>query len=242
LYQSTNHFLKNTYLREIDVPIKITDMMLQKVRCARNTQFKNIYSSLRLYRKLFVQEEHNTLRDCFSQGVLKPLNRDTLYEVYIVLSTMTSLEQLGWNRENLRLIGYGKGAVAQYKHSDTILRIYYQTLPAAFVQNSLYTELLRKYQLDVRLRRPDIILEFQSETCNFKLLEVKRSRNRQYITESVYKVLGYLKDFERCFVSTKLPHAILVTWDGIETPKDINDVITMFNYRNYQDLIRSQLF
>jgi hypothetical protein len=240
LYHSTNHFLKNTYLREIDLPIKITDMMLQKVRCARNTHFKNIYNSLRLYRKLFVQEEQNTLRDCFSQGVLKPLNRDTLYEVYILLITMTSLNQLGWRRENLRLIGYGKGAVAQYKHSDTILRIYYQTLPTDFVQNSLYTELLRKYQMDVSLRRPDIILEFQSEKFDFKILEVKRTRNRQYITESVYKVLGYLKDFERCFLSAKLPHAILVIWEGVETTKDINDVVAVLNYKNYQHLIKNQ--
>ncbi|AFZ18030.1 hypothetical protein [Allocoleopsis franciscana] len=240
LYHSTNHFLKNTYLREIDLPIKITDMMLQKVRCARNTHFKNIYRSLRLYRRLFVQEEQETLKDCFSQGVLKPLNRDTLYEVYILFVTMASLEQTGWIRENFRLIGYGKGAVAQYKHSDTILRIYYQTLPTDFVQNSLYTELLRKYQIEVSVRRPDIILEFQSENFDFKILEVKRTRNRQYITESVYKVLGYLKDFERCFLSAKLPHAILVIWEGVENTKDINDVVAVLNYKNYQHLIKSQ--
>lgn len=240
LYHSTSTFLKNTYLREIDLPIKITDMMLQKVRCARNTHFKNIYNSLRLYSRLFVQEEQDTLRDCFSQGVLKPLKRDTLYEIYILFLTMAGLEQAGWNREDIRLIGYGKGAVAQYKHSDTILRIYYQTLPTLFVQNSLYTELLRKYQIDMSLRRPDIILEFQAESFDFKLLEVKRTKNRHYIVESVYKVLGYLKDFERCFVSAKLPHAILVVWEGVESTKDINDVVAVLNYRNYQHLIRSQ--
>lgn len=110
------------------------------------------------------------MRECFSQGVLKPLSRDTLYEVYILFVTMASLEQSGWSRENFRLIGYGKGAVAQYKHSDATLRVYYQTLPTTFAQNSLYTGLLRKYQIDVSLRRPDIIFEFDAEKCDFKLL------------------------------------------------------------------------
>jgi hypothetical protein len=234
LYHSTNHFLKNTYLREIDLPIKITDMMLQKVRCARNTHFKNIYKSLRLYRKLFVQEEQNTLRDCFSQGVLKPLNRDTLYEVYILFVTMASLEQTGWIRENFRLIGYGKGAILHYKYDNTTLQVYYQTLPVSFAQNSLYTNLLRKHKIDVNLRRPDILLEFNTETCDFKLLEVKRTQNKRYIVDSFYKVLGYLKDFENSFTSRKMPHAILVVWEGVEPSRDTEDVVVVLNRHSYR--------
>lgn len=107
--------------------------------------------------------------------MLKPLSRDTLYEVYILFVTITSLEQAGWSREHFRLIGYGNGAVAHYKNGDATLRIYYQTLPATLAQNSLYTNLLRKYQIDVSLRRPDILLEFDAERCNFKLLEIKRT-------------------------------------------------------------------
>jgi len=234
LYHSTSIFLRNTYLRKIEIPIKITDLMLQKVRCARNPQFKNIYRSLRLYRRLFVQEEQETLRDCFSQGVLKPLNRDTLYEVYILFVTMASLEQTGWIREHFRLIGYGKGAILHYKHDNTTLQVYYQTLPASFAQNSLYTNLLRKYKIDVSLRRPDILLEFNAETCDFKLLEVKRTQNRRYIVDSVYKVLGYLKDFEKCFTSGKMPHAILVVWEGVEPSRDTGDVVVVLNRHSYR--------
>ena len=117
-YYLTNNFLKNTYLCEISLPAKITDKLLQKLRCARNLDFKSIYNSLRLYRRLFSQQENETLRECFAQGVLKPLNRDTLYEVYILFVTLTSLEQAGWKRENLKLIGYGKGAVAHYTSKE----------------------------------------------------------------------------------------------------------------------------
>jgi hypothetical protein len=234
LYHSTSHFLKNTYLREIELPRKITDMMLQKVRCARNTHFKNIYRSLRLYRRLFLQEEQETLKDCFSQGVLKPLNRDTLYEVYILFVTMASLEQTGWIRENFRLIGYGTGAILHYKHDNTTLQVYYQTLPVSFAQNSLYTNLLRNHKIDVNLRRPDILLEFNTETCDFKLLEVKRTQDKRYIVDSIYKVLGYLKDFENSFTSRKMPHAMLVVWEGVEPSKDTEDVVVVLNRHSYR--------
>ncbi len=239
LYHLSNTFLKNTYLRDIGLPTKITDMMLQRVRCARSNHFKGVYDSLRLYRKLFIQEERDTLRDCFAQGVLKPLSRDTLYEVYILFVTIESLEQAGWSREHFRLIGYSNGAVAHYKNGDTTLRIYYQTLPATLAQNSLYTDLLRKYQIDVSLRRPDILLEFDAQRCNFKLLEIKRTQDKRYIVESVYKVLGYLKDFEKCFVSGGMPHAMLVVWEGVEGGEDASDVVVVLNHRNYRQFLES---
>jgi hypothetical protein len=239
LYHLSNTFLKNTYLRDISLPTKITDMMLQRLRCARSNHFKIVYDSLRLYRKLFLQAEQETLRNCFVQGVLKPLSRDTLYELYILLVTIASLEQAGWSREYLRLIGYGKGAVAHYRHDDTILRIYYQTLPTTFAQNSLYTELLRKYGLDVSLRRPDILLEFDANKCDFKLLEIKRTQDKRYIVESVYKVFGYLKDFENCFTLGVVPHAMLVVWEGVEGGENQNDVVVVLNQRNYQKFLES---
>lgn len=243
LYYLTNIFLKNAYIRNIGLPKKITDIMLQRVRCARSAHFKSIYDGLRLYRRLFIQEEQETLRDCFARGVLKPLSRDTLYEVYILFVTLASLAQAGWNRESFRLIGYGKGAITHYKYGNTTLHIYYQTLPTTFAQNSLYTNLLRKYQIDVSLRRPDIIFKFDFDNgCyDFKLIEIKRTQNKHYLVDSIYKVLGYLKDFEQCFLPGQLPYAILVGWEGIGECKDIDDILVILNKYNYNIFIKSIL-
>ena len=239
LYHLTRTFLKNAYLREIGLPTTVTDLMLQRVRCARNAEFKRVYESLRLYRRLFIQGEYGTLRDCFAQGVLKPLNRDTLYETYILFLTMESLEQAGWRREHLRLIGFGSGAVVCYRHGPTMLRVYYQTLPVAFAENSLYTDLMRKYSIDARLRRPDMLLEFNADKQDFKLVEVKRTRNKHYIVESVYKVLGYLKDFEKCFEPEQMPHALLVVWDDIDGAESSSDVVVIHGRQSYQRFLES---
>lgn len=89
------------------------------------------------------------------------------------------------------------------------------------------------------LRRPDILLEFDSDRCDFKLLEIKRTEDRRYIVESVYKVFGYLKDFENCFTLEEMPHAMLVVWEGVEGGENPNDVVVVLNRRNYQHFLES---
>jgi hypothetical protein len=241
LYHLTNTFLQNVCLRDVSLPAKVDDLMMQRVRCARNMHFKNLYEALLLYRKLFVQEDHATLRKCFEEGVLRPLNEDTLYEIYILFLTIASLEQVGWNREHLRLIGYGKGAVAHYGYGGKKVRLYYQTLPAGFSGSSLYTDLLRKYGIDVSLRRPDILFEFEGNGRSFKLLEIKRTQDKKYIADSVYKVLGYLKDFGKCFEGSPLPHGILVVWEGVETVDSQTDVLVLLNRQNYQRFLENRV-
>lgn len=241
LYYLTNTFLKTAYMRDIGLPVRITDVMLQRVRCARNANFKSVYESLRLYRSLFVQEENETLRDCFAQGVLKPLSNDTLFEIYILLTTMESLKQKGWNQEHLRLIGYGKGAIAEYRCDDARLHLYYQTLPPVFAENSLYTNMMQRYSIDASLRRPDMLFEFETDKRNFSLLEVKRTSDRNYIAESIYKVLGYLKDFESCFIQEQLPHAMLVVWEGIDRSEESNDVLVVLNRHNYRKFLEDSV-
>lgn len=241
LNQLTNNYLEHASLRDVSLQIKITDLMLQRVRCARNANFKDVYESLRLYRKLFVQEEKEALRECFADGVLKPLSRDTLYEVYILLLTLGSLKRVGWNQEHLRLLGYGKGAVAHYRFDDTILRVYYQSLPSAFAEYSLYRDLLSKYQISTSLRRPDLCLEFEGKASHFTLIEVKRTQNQQYIVDSVYKVFGYLKDFEKCFERKPLPHGLLVVWEGVTNAEDSKDALAILTRKNYQRFLEEAL-
>ena len=151
--------------------------------------------------------------------------------------TMISFERAGWIQEKLKLIGYGKGAVAQYKKNGTSGYIYYQTLPNNFADHSLYTDIMRKYKINVSLRRPDILLELNYDNqCLFKLLEIKRTQNKQYIVDSFYKVLGYLKDFENCFTS-EMPHAMLVVWEGVENVADPDDAVVILNRRSYKEFI-----
>ena len=76
-------------------------------------------------------------------------------------------------------------------------------------------DIFEYYDPNVSLRRPDIILKISKGNKKFyRLIEVKRTKDRNYIVDSVYKVLGYLNDFEWCFKKTNNPQGVLVIWDG----------------------------
>ena len=93
--------------------------------------------------------------------------------------------------------------------------------------------------IDVNLRRPDMLLEFDNDKRDFKLVEVKRTRDRHYTVESVYKVLGYLKDFAKCFEAGRLPHAVLVIWDDIGGEESEGDIVVIRGRQGYRQFIEN---
>lgn len=241
MYHQTTALLKNIYLRGLTPPERITDAMLQRVRTARNPHFKAVYESLQLYRRLLIVEDKEALKTCISQMVLRPLNRDTLYELHVLFGVLNSLGHNGWQADQLHLIGFGSGAIATYHKGVNNARVYYQTLARPFAANSAYTALFRNYDLDVRLRRPDLLIELNTGSPGYTLVEVKRTQDKEYIVDSVYKVFGYLKDFEQIFANVPVPQALLVVWDGIDGKNDPADALVILHHRNYQQYLDSFL-
>lgn len=96
---------------------------------------------------------------------------------------------------------------------------------------------MKQYGLDVSLRRPDILLEFKNNRSDFKLLEVKRTQDKRYILDSFYKVLGYLKDFEKCFILENMPNGMLVVWDGVKGTSEIDNVVAVLNRHNFRPFL-----
>ena len=82
-------------------------------------------------------------------------------------------------------------------------------------------------------RRPDIILEFE-ESNSYRLIEVKRTNRKEYISDSVYKVIGYLNDFKKCYQNKNPLDGVLVVWGGIKLEKwkyaTLNQVLILTNY------------
>ena len=149
--------------------------------------------------------------------------------------------RVGVIRENLKLIGYTQGAVAQYRYRDNTVKIYYQTMPISLAKTSIYTRIMRQYNINVRLRRPDILIEINSDKNELKLVEVKRTSNHLYIGESLYKVLGYLKDFENCFESANRPQALLVVWKKLVGTNNDNDIIVILDREAYQAFFQKKI-
>jgi hypothetical protein len=131
-----------------------------------------------------------------------------------------ALERGGWSVVTLRLIGAYGGTYPTFvlRRGDREVRIAYQTVPTSFLRVSRYKQILNAYDIDGSARRPDILLSAPGPRGALHLIiEVKLTDDRDYIVESIYKVLGYLADFDQMFAGRPHPHGVLVVWGGVRS-------------------------
>lgn len=209
--------LKHVQFHNITSTHFVRPKTLQRTRNHRNHNYRPVVKCYELYENLFVINTPNTLKKLLEKQLLEPLNNDKLYEIYVLFNVLEKLEQKG-GRVSLGLIKPGTKPtpyVAQYNDENETINVYYQKMPGGCWKDSEYKEIFKFYNLNVSSRRPDIILEFL-ETNSYCLIEVKRTSKKDYIVDSVYKVIGYLSDFQKCFPKKNAMEGILVVWKGIQ--------------------------
>ena len=109
-------------------------------------------------------------------------------------------------------------------------------------------EILENYEIKGNTRAPDVIIEFEKNgQTYYRLVEVKNSSSTNYVRASLYKVMGYYKDFKRiCAVEnfdfTNRYPVVLVTWGGIsikESYNPFNDDIIILNRKEFIDSLEN---
>lgn len=58
---------------------------------------------------------------------------------------------------------------------------------------------------------------------------MKRTRDKNYIVDSVYKVFGYLGDFSKHLSKQQKPKGILVVWDINRIGENEQDIVILSN-------------
>lgn len=205
-----NNALKNIHLREVDVPDLVNERMIRRARTARNKDYESVADSYSLHRQIVQIPDEKTLRQLIEERVLKPLEKDTLYELFVLFEVMGSLGK----PEEFNLIRSGARAIGKFRIGEEIVHVYFQRVKGLFTVSE-YKRIFDDYNLEVSSRRPDITLHFEREH-RFVIIEVKRTKDRDYLVDSVYKVLGYLADFKRHFPKEQKPKGVLVVWGGFQ--------------------------
>ncbi len=207
-----NQINKHIYLRNITLPKRTTSKMLVKCSRSRNILYKKILESFYLYNNLIINQDISTIKEFVEKRVLEPNDYDRLYEIFVLFKLIRELEMEPKITLKEKRLVYGKSKyVAEFSIGDEIVRIYDQKIPNG-IDSSKYRQFLDYYDMPPSRRQPDIIIEFVKKK-KYLLLEVKRTENKDYITDSIYKVLGYVNDYEKYL--TPKPQAILVVWSGI---------------------------
>lgn len=205
-YFKAKKTLKNVYFNEISDVNLIRPKTLRKAFMHRNQFYKTLANLYRLYDDLFISNDLDVLKSIVETQLLKPASDDTLYELYTFFKLVDKLEV-----KELGLLMPKNDYAVLGDYGNCEVKIYYQELPKDDFSYSKYKETFKNYDINVNLRRPDILIEFNG---SYRIVEVKRTSNPNYIRNSVYKVLGYLNDFNQVKFSKNIL-GVIVVWDGI---------------------------
>jgi len=232
----TARILRNPFISKIGSLHEVTGKAIELTRKNRQSHYKELAAIAARFNYCqskpisFLMEELNG-------NIFEPLNKDTLYEIAVLFKTIRTALDCGWKEEKAGLIGGSSKTASTLVKDGCELKLYFQKLPSVMAKNSDYSNIMFSYGLSESLRRPDIILELKTHHGDrLVIIEVKRSSSRSYLVDGTYKLLGYLKDFNRVSCEGIRLTGFLVGWSGIATQSfsDGNEV-HLYNWHNYAD-------
>lgn len=215
-YLKIKKISKNIYFQQINLPLSIKPKTVQKAYRHRNQSYDKVAECYELYEKLFITNDQDVLKELIENQTLEPLNDDKVFEIYVLIKLLDILDKSNGNLK-LGLLKPDLDYTAEYISKNINICIFYQKTPSDLKDTSKYKSIFNLYDLQVRVRSPDIVLKVRTHNKEYyQIIEVKRTKSSEYIANSVYKVLGYINDFEKSLELTPNPKGVLVVWDGIK--------------------------
>lgn len=231
LGRSASDALKKPHLREVQRVYKATSLMRQRARRNRNRSYGEMAELQSRYDLAFRERKWSFILTLLQGNWLEPINDDNLFELYTLVVVLDVLaKECGMGEpDRYGLIRRDREAVATFRRGDVRADVYFDQSPVTFTNiRSEYTTILKDYpDLQGSARRPDITVRFTfgDGTQQYLMLEVKKSEDEKYGRDSVYKVLGYLRDFRELWagVATEFPKAVLVFPQSVARKPNANE-------------------
>ena len=240
-YYIVKKSLKNVYFNNITDVKRIKPKTLRKAKNHRNPYYQKLAKLSELYENLFVYDNKESLKQLVEKQLLKPASNDTLYELFIFFSIVDNLAE----NKKFGLLIPGNDYSVSSTIGDIDVKIYYQGVPKdIFSKCTKYKKIFENYDIGVNLRRPDVLIEFEKEgKTYYRIVEVKRTSKPNYIRDSVYKVLGYLNDFEGIPFTKNIP-GVITCWEGVKMDNRygaFDQEILILNKRDFLDNLNELL-
>jgi hypothetical protein len=188
---------------DISVPLRVTPAMLTAARRHRQPEYRTAAALAR--RRLDLEaNEHEarwyTLLSLLAVNWLEPVSDDDLFELYVLVLVLDLLSnELGLGEPvEYGLITRRREHVALFQSERERVRVFFDQSPATlFGLTTEYAQVISHHRgLAGTERRPDIVVLVERDNeKRLVLVEMKKSFDERYISDSVYKVFGYLYDF-----------------------------------------------
>ena len=194
--------LRQSWMREVTAKRVSSALMRHASHRARNRHYGTASDLLATYESVAREGRWESIAGLIRAGWFEPIPDDDLFELFVLMKVLSTLrDRLNFGEPyELGLIRSGRREVARFRRADGVRAdVYFDQSPAEVFgfDRSLYKAILASYEnLSGRMRRPDITVKFSVPNREKRLLiECKRTDDDGYRRDSVYKVLGYLKDF-----------------------------------------------
>lgn len=236
--------LANTYLQGVELEHRITARMLSTAIRHRDHRYSRLAHLARDFDQAVIRGKWAQILELLRKGWLAPVSSDDLFELYALILVMQAVEgDLGFGEPKAYgLIQRGRAAVATYRRADGVkAEVFFDQVPSGIFENcgSEYLQLVGAHDgVAGSERRPDITVRFAAGADERRVLvEVKETEDPAYIRDSVYKVMGYLRDFAGIWadLQQQVPKAVVVFPTNI-APKGAPGHIAMVSSDRAGDL------
>jgi hypothetical protein len=221
---------------DISVPLRLTPEMIAAASRHRRPEYRAAAALARRRVEMETNDHHAwwySIMSLLAVNWLEPVSDDDLFELYVLVLALDLLsDELGFGEPvEYGLVTSKRGHIALFQDGHRKVRVYFDQTPAAVLGvTTQYGQVLTQHHgISGGERRPDILLvaERGGET-RLVLIEMKKSIDGRYISDSIYKVFGYLYDFRDTTKAGRIVKAVLVVPSGITTAPDASSDRTVF--------------
>lgn len=204
-----------SHVRDVTDISYVKPKFVRRAYSNKNDQYKAVVDCYKLYRDLFLDDDSSleTLHKLILEYVLKPLNDNRLFEIYVLFRLVETLP----NDENLTMWlirPENKYEVCEYSFDNKIIKIYYQNNPfASFSKKAKLSKSYNDFNVDAGI--PDLIIEIiEGDDKKYRLVEIKNSSDPDYIRTGLIETFAYLKEYEDLNIASSMG-GVLVSFGGI---------------------------
>ncbi|WP_338835956.1 hypothetical protein [Neomoorella thermoacetica] len=218
--------LAASFFQEVSSPREVTVRMLSRAEKDRRPIYGKVAQLWREYEATVLDQNLKTLKEILVRGWISPKidgDVDHLFELYVLVSVLEALEDLvaegDSNAVEYGLVRSGKTVpVARYSGPTWKAEVFFDRSPAAAlgvpIDESAYGRTLRLYRgLSGASRRPDVLVSLKSVDQMKEVRLLVEAKNAdpesEYGGDSVYKALGYVRDFSDIWRREQRPKVIL---------------------------------
>lgn len=208
---------------DVSIPLQPTGEMLSAANRQRRSEYRTAAKLAERRLDIETRDKHSwwyTVISLLAVNWLEPINDDDLFELYVLVLTLDVLTiELGLGEPvEYGLVTSRRGHVALFDAGNAKIRVYFDQSAASVM--GLPTEygsvIAHHAGISGAARRPDIILVAESAgEKRVVIIEMKKTADGRYISDSIYKVFGYLHDFRHMSASGYPMKAVLVVPSGI---------------------------